>query len=163
MLGEVEVGAGVDAFHFLESERHLEFDVGGCVGVVGQLVVVVIAIFLVAHAESLVPLQAPLFPVFKPFEFLARTHEELHLHLLELAHAEDELACHDLVAERFAYLGYAEGEAHTAGLLHVEVVDKYALCGLGAEIYCHGAVGRRSHLGAEHEVELAYFRPVLGA
>ena len=40
MLRKVEVGARVDAFHFLESERHFEFDVGGCIGVVRQLVVV---------------------------------------------------------------------------------------------------------------------------
>ena len=33
--------------------------------------------------------------------------------------------------------------------------------GFGAEVYGHCSVGGRTHFGAEHEVELAHFRPVL--
>ncbi len=71
MLGEVEISAGVYAFHLFESERHLEFDVGCCIGIVGQLLVVVIAVFLVAEAEGLMPAESCLSPEFKPFKFLA--------------------------------------------------------------------------------------------
>ena len=129
----------------------------------GEFVVVVVAVFFIAEAESLVPFEAPFLPLAEPCELLARAHEELHFHLLEFAHAEDELACHDFVAECLAYLRYAEGNAHAAGLLHVEVVHEYALSRFGTQVHRHRAVGGRAHLGFEHEVELAYLCPVLGA
>ncbi len=163
VLRQVEVGTRVDAFDFLESEGHTEFNVGGGVGVVCQFFVVVEAIFVIAHAEGLVPCQTPLFPLLEPLEFFAGAYKELHFHLLELAHTEDELACDNLVAEGLAYLCDAEGYAHTAGLLDVEVVDKDALSGLGTQVYGHGTVGGAAHFGAEHQVELTYVRPVLGA
>ena len=87
--------------------------------------------------------------------------EELHLHLFELAHAEDELAGHDFVAEGLTDLCDTEGDFHAARLLYVQVVDEDALRRLRTEIYLHGAVGRRTHFGREHQVELAYFGPVL--
>ena len=90
-------------------------------------------------------------------------YEELHLHLFELAHAEDELTGHDFVAERLADLCDAEGDAHAAGFLHVEVVDEDALGCFGAQKHGHGAVGGGTHLGFEHEVELAHVGPVLCA
>ena len=37
------------------------------------------------------------------------------------------------------------------------------LCCLRTEVYGHGTVGGRAHLGAEHEAELTYLGPVLGA
>ena len=45
----------------------------------------------------------------KPFQLLAGAYEKLHLHLLELAHTEDELSCHDLIAEGLADLRDTEG------------------------------------------------------
>ena len=153
----------MDALNFLESERHLEFDVGGRIGVVGEFLMVVIAVFLVAEAEGLVPAETEFLPFLEPLHLGTGANEELHLHLLELSHAEDELTGNYFVTESLAYLGDAEGDAHTACLLHVEVVDKDALGGLGTEIDCHRAVGCGAHLGFEHEVELAYFCPVLGA
>ena len=163
MLRQVEVGARVYAFDFLESEGHTEFDIGGGVGVVCQFVVVVEAIFFIAHAEGFVPGQTPFFPLLEPLDFLAGTYKELHLHLLEFAHTEDELASDNLVAEGLAYLRDAEGYAHTAGLLDVEVVDKDTLSCLGTQVYGHGAVGGAAHFGAEHQVELTHVGPVLGA
>ena len=160
MLREVEVGAAVDAFHLLEAEGHVELDVGGGVGIVGQLVVVVEAVVLCAEAQVLMPLHAGLLPLGEPLELGAGLDEELHLHLLELAHAEDELAGHNLVAEGLTYLCDAEGQLHAAGLLHVEVVDEDALSRLGTQVDGGGAVGRAAHLGLEHEVELAHLGPV---
>ena len=47
---EVEIGAAMDAFEFLEAEGEVELDVGGGVGVVGQFLVVVEAVFLGGQA-----------------------------------------------------------------------------------------------------------------
>ena len=81
--------------------------------------------------------------------------EELHLHLLELAGAEDEVAGRDLVAERLAGLGDAERWLHAGGVRDVEVVDEDALRGLGAQVV-HGAlVLDRADRGAQQPVEVA--------
>ncbi len=149
--------------HFLETEWHLELDVGGSVGIVSELLVVMVAILLIAETESLVPAKTELLPVVEPFHLCAGAHEELHLHLFELTHAEDELTGHNLVAERLADLGDTKGDAHTAGLLHVEVVDKDTLSCFRTEINSHRSVSGRAHLGLEHEVELTHLGPVLSA
>ena len=163
MVAEVEIGAGVYAFEFLESEGEVELYVGGCVRVVGEFLVVVESVILVPHAEGFVPFHAGFLPLLEPFHLGAGLAEELHLHLLELAHTEDELAGDDLVAEGLTYLGDAEGNLHAAGFLHVDVVHEDALGGLRAEIYGVGALAGGAELGAEHEVELAHVGPVLGA
>ena len=80
------------------------------------------------------PSHATLFPLVKPLELCAWLNEELHLHLLEFSHAEDELACYNLVAEGFAYLRNSEWDLHASCLLHVEVVDEDALCCFWAEV-----------------------------
>ena len=163
VLREVEVGAAVDTFHFLEAEGHQELDVGSGVGIVGQLLVVVEAVVVVAEAQGLVPLQAGFLPGLEPLQLGAGLHEKLHLHLLELTHAEDELTGHDFVAEGLTYLCDTEGDLHTARLLHVQVVDEDTLRRLGAEVHLHGTFGRGTHLGGEHQVELTYLGPVLRA
>ncbi len=150
----------MNTFHFLESKRHLEFDVGCGIGVVGELLMVVVAVFFVAETKGFVPSESPFFPLLEPFELFAGTNEELHLHLLEFAHAEDELTRYDLIAECFTDLCNAERNAHAACFLHVEIVDEDALCGFRTEIDGHCAVGGAAHLGLEHKVELAHFRPV---
>ena len=109
------------------------------------------------------PAEAELLPVVEPFHLCAGAYEELHLHLFELTHAEYELTGHDLIAERLADLSDTERNAHTAGFLHVEVVDENALCGFGTEINSHRSVSGRAHLGLEHEVELTHLGPVLSA
>ena len=151
------------AFHFLEAEGHLELDVAGGVGIVREFLVIVEAIVLRAEAEGLVPGHAAFFPVGKPIQFGARLDEELHFHLFELTHAEDELTGYDLIAEGLTDLCDAEGDLHAAGLLHVEVVDKDALCRFGTEVDGVAAFGRRSHFGLEHEVELTHLCPVARA
>src|SRR5215211_5898026 len=66
------------------------------------------------EAEAKVPPQALLLPVLEPLHVPAlrrlrfRIDEELHLHLLELARAEDEVPGRDLVPERLADLRDAE-------------------------------------------------------
>ena len=58
-------------------------------------------------------------PVVEPLKVGARLAEELELHLLELAHAEDEVARRDLVAEGLADLADAERQLFARGALYV--------------------------------------------
>ena len=134
VVSEVEIRPGVDAFKLLESEREVELDIGGCVGVMGELLVVVETVVLGSHTEIDVPFHTVLLPLAEPFHLGPRTAEELHFHLLELSHPEYELAGDDLVAESFSDLGYSERNLHTSGLLDVEIFHEYSLGGLRAEI-----------------------------
>ena len=97
-----------------------------------------------------------------PLLVLARLYEELDLHDLELAGAEDEVAGGDLVAEGLADLGDAERELAAGGVEDVVEVDEDALCGLGPEVdlVLIGLDG--AHVGLEHEVELPGLGEVAG-
>ena len=94
-------------------------------------------------------------PVVEPLKVGARLAEELELHLLELAHAEDEVARGDLVAEGLADLTDAERQLFARGALDIVEVDKDALRGLGTEV--DGVLRVLGHAleGLEHEVKLA--------
>ncbi len=109
----------MDAFQLFETKRELELDVGGGVRVVRQFLVIVETVVLRRNAQIRMPLQTRLFPVVEPFELLSWFHEELHLHLLELAHTEDELAGHNLVAERLADLRNTKRQFHSACLVDI--------------------------------------------
>ena len=86
--------------------------------------------------------------------------KELHLHLFEFAHAENKLAGHDLVAESFAGLCNAEWDFHPAGFLHIQEIDKNTLGCFRTEVNHVGILAHRTHLGGEHQVELAHIGPV---
>src|SRR5205085_6812639 len=97
---------------------------------------------------------------------LGRRHEELDLHLLELARAENEVPGCDLVPESLADLGDAERRLAPGELEHVLEVDEDALRGLGTQEDAGGVVANRPHEGLEHQVELArlaQLTPALGA
>ncbi len=70
----------------------------------------------------------------EPSPGLGGGHEELHLHLLELARAEDEVAGGDLVAEALADLGDAEGGLLAPELEVVLEVQEDPLGGLGPQV-----------------------------
>ena len=89
---------------------------------------------------------------------LARRDEVLDLHLLELAHAEDEVARRDLVAERLADLRDAERQLAIGRVEHVLEVDEDALRRLGPQVGERLRIGDRADLRLEHHVE----RPRLG-
>ena len=118
-------------------------------------VVVAEAQVLLADAEVLVPVEALLYPVPVPVVVVAGLHEELHLHLLELAGAEDEVAGCYLVAERLADLGDAERQFRAHGGEHVAEVDEDALRGLGTQPDLVRRVLDRADERLEHEVEHA--------
>ncbi len=82
-------------------------------------------------------------------------HEELHLHLLELAGAKDEVAGRDLVSKRLADLRDPEGRLAARELEHVLEVDEDPLRRLGAQVGDRGVVDDRADVGLKHEVELA--------
>src|SRR2546422_7930560 len=65
------------------------------------------------------PLHALVSPELEPLLVGARLHEELHLHLLELARAKGEVPRRDLVAERLPDLRDAERDLLAGGLEHV--------------------------------------------
>ncbi len=103
--------------------------------------------------EAEVPAEPLVEPVLEPLLGLGRRHEVLHLHLLELAGAEDEVLRGDLVAERLAHLGDAERRLLAGGLEHVGEVDEHALGRLGPEVGHRALVLDRAGVGLEHEVE----------
>ena len=81
--------------------------------------------------------------------------EELHLHLLELAGAEDEVARGDLVAEGLADLGDPERGLAPRELEDVLEVDEDALRGLRPQVDLGALARHRPDVGLEHQVELA--------
>ena len=94
-------------------------------------------------------------PVLVPLRRLRRGHEVLHLHLLELAGAEDPVLRRDLVAEALADLGDAERRLLAGRVQHVGEVDEHALRRLGAQVGDGAGVLDRAGVGLEHQVELA--------
>ena len=94
VLGEVEVAAVGDPLELGPAHREQVLDVGGGAGVVRQLVGAVRAQLQVVgpDAEVGVPAHPLLHPALVPLGGVGRRHEELDLHLLELARAEDEVA-----------------------------------------------------------------------
>ncbi len=108
------------------------------------------------HAVALVPGPALRQPLLEGgARGVARPDEVLHLHLLELAHPEDEVAGADLVPERLPDLGDPERDLLARALLDVLEVDVRALGGLGPEVDDRRVVLDRSHPGLEHQVEAA--------
>ena len=153
---QVEVGAIVDALQLLPAEREPVLDVVRVARVVRQLVrpVLVEAQVVGVDAQVQVVLEAARLPMLEPARVLARVHEVLHLHLLELAGAEDEALGGDLVAERLAHLRDAERHLEAARLQHVLEVHVAALRGLRAQVDHAAGVLHRAEVGAEHQVEL---------
>src|SRR5262249_51222283 len=122
---------------------------------------------VLAHAEPAapqavaeVPVEALVDPVAVPALRVRGRDEVLHLHLLELAHAEEEVPGCDLVPERLADLRDPEGRAPPRELQDVLEVDEDALRGLGPEVRKRGRVLERADVRLEHQVELTRFGEV---
>ena len=145
MVAQIEIRARVDALDLLEPEREVVFDVRRGVGVVGQFVVVVITVMVITEAQRLVPFQASSLPTLEPVKLCTRLHKELHFHLLELAHTEDELAGYNFVTESLTNLGDTERNLHATGFLYIKVIYEDTLCRFRAKVYLHGTIGGRPH------------------
>ena len=124
----------MDSLHLFEAKRHTELYVGCCVGIMRQFLMVVETVVFRSESERLVPLHARFLPMGEPFQFRSRLHEKLHFHLLKLTHTEDKLPRDDFVTEGFSYLGDTERQLHAPRLLHIQIVDEYALGSLRTEI-----------------------------
>ena len=160
---EVEVGAAVDAFHFLEAHREIIFYITGHIGIVRQFHMIVKAVFVGRYAQAQVPLHACFLPVVIPLLLRAGLHEKLHFHLLKLPHTEYKSTRHDLISECLARLRYTKGYLHSARFLHIQEVHKYTLGCFRPEVDHICFLSHRAYFGGEHEVELAYIGPVAGA
>ena len=158
MARQVEIAAVVDPLELLPAEREAVLDVDRLLGVMGELVRRVLAQAEPRrrHAVALVPGPPPRQPVLEGGGRLGlRAHEVLHLHLLELAHPEDEVARADLVAERLADLGDPERQLLARRLEDVLEVDVRALGRLRPQVDDRGVLLDRPHERLEHEVEAA--------
>ena len=157
MLGQIEVGPVGDALKLVPAPRIAVLQVGRASRIVRELLgrVNVAAEVGWVDTKSYVPLFAQVDPAAVPLVRLIGRDEVLHLHLLEFARAEDEVAQGDLVAERLALLSDAKGQPTTGRREHVLEVDEDALRGLGPQIGLRARPGNRANLGTEHEVELA--------
>src|SRR5919202_166268 len=86
-------------------------------------------------------------PVLVPLLVRAGLDEELHLHLLELAGPEDEVAGGDLVAEGLPDLSDAERRLLPGRTHHVGEADEDALRGLRPQVVQAGLVLDRTEVG----------------
>src|SRR5262249_27425400 len=136
VLAEVEVAAVGDPLELLPPDREQVLDVAGAAGVVRQLVGVVgpEAEVIGADAELRVPAETLLEPMIEPSLRVHRRHEELHLHLLELARPKGEVAGRDLIAEALADLGDAERRLLARELQVMLEIQEDALSGLWAQV-----------------------------
>ena len=90
-----------------------------------------------------------------PLVGLVGRDEELHLHLLELADAEEEVAGRDLVAEALADLRDAERRLDAQRRRDVLEVDEDPLRRLRAQVGDAGVVAHGADMRLEHQVEVA--------
>src|SRR5437867_3577084 len=140
----------------LLGKRKEVFDVGRADGIVGTLLRRLLARPKLIRLDSKlrVPPFANVSPILVPLHRLGRVAEELDLHLLELAAAEGVIPRIDLVAERLADLGDAEGELEARAVEDVAEIDEYALGGFGAKIGLVGIILNRSWVRVEHQIKL---------
>ena len=157
MLGQIIVAPAGNTFQFRPAHREKEVDIETAQSIMGQLFLAMLAEFEVffAHAQFLLPVDALINPVFKPFVLGARFDEVLDFHLLEFTVAEDEVAGGNLIAEGLAHLGDAEGQLFAGSVDHILEIDEHALGGLRSQIDYRDSILNRSHKGLEHQVELA--------
>jgi hypothetical protein len=92
-----------------------------------------------------------------------RLDEVLHLHLLELTGAEDEVARSDLVAERLAGLRNAERELAAHRCLDLDKVHEDPLSGLGTQPHHVFVALQGPDVGLEHQVEVARIGELVAA
>src|SRR5581483_1142721 len=101
-----------------------------------------------------VPLHALFAPIIEPLILCSGFDEKLHLHLLELAGAEDEVSWRNFITERLADLRDAERRLQPARLLDIQEVDEYPLCGFWPQKrYCRVFFYWPDE-SLEHQVEL---------
>src|SRR5215469_4333200 len=147
----------MNAFDLFPADGELVFDIHGSTSVVGKLfrTMRMPAQILETHAEVQIPVPALPAPIFKPLLFAVGIDEELHLHLLELARAENKVSGTDFVAESLTDLRDAEWYSLAHASLHILEIDIDTLRCLRAQVDERGIFFYRTHIGLEHEVKFA--------
>src|SRR6266516_2027865 len=105
--------------------------------------------------DTLVPLEAVLFPVVEPLLHLAWMHKELQIPLLELALAEQEIPWCDFVAESLPDLADTKGNLHARGLQHIVIVQVDVLASLTAQVGLHTLALNNADVRFHHQIERA--------
>ena len=135
MLGEVEVAAIVNALQFTPAKWIL-YSRSNAARVVCQLLRAVLMKpqVLGSDAQAEIPVEACFPPMLEPLHGGVGFDEELHLHLLELTGAKDEIARGDFIAESLADLGDPEGDFLARWLQHITKIDVDALRGFRPQV-----------------------------
>ena len=130
-------------------------DVHGPLGVVGELLLgmLVVSQVVLVDPQVHVPLGTCVDPVLVPLLVTAGHDEELHLHLLELTGAEDEVARSDLVTEALADLRDAERGLLTRRVHYIDEVEKDSLRSLGTQIVQARVILDNTEVGLEQARE----------
>src|SRR5207253_5401850 len=157
VLCQVVLAAVRDPLELLPADGEEVLEVARREGVVGAFVGIVLADaeVVLTEPEIEVPAAASVDPVAVPLVSVTRRDEELHLHLLELAQPEEEVARRDLVPERLADLSDTERRLAARELGDVLEVDEDALRRFGPEVCGRALVLEGADVRLEHEVELA--------
>src|SRR5581483_5704067 len=153
---EIEVLPVGDAFQFLPADGELVEDVYRALGVVRAIRLRhFVELQVLPFQPDLLdpPVQVILDPLLVHRFGVFRVDEVFDLHLLQFAHAENEVPGRDLVAEGLADLRDAEGQLAVRGVQDVLEVDEHALRGFGAQIGERIGVGDGADLRFEHHVE----------
>src|ERR1700733_15273665 len=100
-----------------------------------------------------------------PFEIGAWFDEKFQFHLFELAHAKNEIARRNFIAESLSDLSDAEGQPARCRVEDVLEVREYALSCFGSQVCIGFFVDHRTNCCFEHHVKRAWFgqiyRPTL--
>ena len=146
----------MDTLKLLPAEREAVLNVNGALRVMGELISRMLARAepLWRNAVRLVPLK----PAWKPLiksggRTLLWSHEHLQLHLLKLAHAEDEVPWADLVTEGLPDLRNTEWNLLPCSIANILVLNICTLCRLWAQVDDRGIFLHWAHEGLEHQVE----------
>ncbi len=150
----------MDTFHFFESKRKFKLNIHGGIGIVGKLLVVVLAELCLRRTQSQMPSHPRIGPLLIPVELSARAYEKLHFHLLEFSHTENELTGYDFISEGLSDLCDAERNFHPSRLLHIEEVHKNPLSRFRTEVNGRSVFRYRTHLRGKHQVKLTHIGPV---
>ena len=163
VAGQVIVCSVRNAPELAPAERECKLDIGRCLRVEGQLLLLMIAEaeLLLLDAEVEKPFSHEALPVVEPLEVCARLAEELKLHLLELAGAERKVSGSDLISEGLADLADAERNLLSGCTLDILEVHEDALRCLRTEIDNVLRVLCDALEGLEHQVELTDLREVV--
>ncbi len=161
---QIEVGPVGDAFELFDADRIAVHQVDRRLGVVcqvGRRDVVLLEILAPQAAHVHPPVDTLLHPAPVPLLVLARAHEILDFHLLELAHPEDEVSRRDLVAEGLSNLRDPERQLAIGRVEHILEVHKDPLRRFGAQVRERLGIRHRSHLCTKHHVERSRLGEIL--